>query len=314
MITLTPPRVELPPPRADYPRIGEMLGRRVDDPRRARVAVVGFPVDEGVCRNGGRVGAAEGPGAIRRHLYRLSPDPRKHDAFVELLEHTVDLGDLAPTMNLETDQEVLGEVIGELLSRECIPIILGGGHETTCGHFLGYVKANRPVSIINWDAHPDVRPLLEELGHSGSPFRQILDYGPGACPGYTVLGLNPHAVARSHLDWLSEHRGSYAFRDAVNRERIATTYANLSENVLVTFDLDAVDASFAPGVSAPATPGLSSELWLEAAYRAGACAQVRSMDVVELNPRFDIDDRTARLAAVTVWHFLSGLVERRPAS
>jgi formiminoglutamase len=276
--------------------------------------MVGFPVDEGVRRNGGRVGAAEGPAAIRRHLYRLSPDPRRHDAFVELLEHTIDLGDVTPTGNLETDQQALGEVVGGLIAPECIPIILAGGHETTYGHFLGYVKANRAVSVINWDAHPDVRPLLDGLGHSGSPFRQVLDHGPGACPGYTVLGLNPHAVARSHLDWLSAHRGNHVLRHEVNRERIATTYANLSEDVLVTFDLDAVDASSAPGVSAPATPGLSSELWLEAAYRAGACEHVRSMDVVELNPRFDVDDRTARLAAVTVWHFLSGLAERRPAS
>jgi formiminoglutamase len=275
---------------------------------------VGFPVDEGVRRNGGRVGAAEGPGAIRRHLYRLSPDPRKHDAFVELLEHTIDLGDLTSTGNLEADQQALGEVIGELLQRECVPIILAGGHETTYGHFLAYVRANRPVSVINWDAHPDVRPLLEGLGHSGSPFRQVLNHGAEACPGYTVLGLNPHAVARSHLEWLSAHRGSFAFRDAVNVEQIDSTYANLSKDVLVTFDLDAVDASLAPGVSAPATPGLSSELWLEAAFRAGTCEHVRSMDIVELNPRLDVDDRTARLAAVTVWHFLSGLVERRPAS
>lgn len=79
---------------------------------------------------------------------------------------------------------------------------------------------------------------------------------------------------------------------------------------MVSFDLDAVDQAYAPGVSAPATGGLDVDVWLHAAFEAGCNPEVASMDVVELNPRFDPDGRTARLAALTVWTFLRGLSER----
>lgn len=79
---------------------------------------------------------------------------------------------------------------------------------------------------------------------------------------------------------------------------------------MVSFDLDAVSASAAPGVSAPGIPGLSVDLWLAAAEIAGRSKAVQSIDVVELNPIFDVDDHAARLAARTVWSFLSGLARR----
>ena len=79
---------------------------------------------------------------------------------------------------------------------------------------------------------------------------------------------------------------------------------------MATFCLDAVDQAFAPGVSAPGGGGLEPRLWLHAAETAGRCPDVRSIDVVELNPRFDRDEQTARLAALTVWHFLRGVSQR----
>jgi formiminoglutamase len=79
----------------------------------------------------------------------------------------------------------------------------------------------------------------------------------------------------------------------------------------VSFDLDAVSQAEAPGVSAPNPGGLSSDLWLKAAFEAGRSPAVTSADIVELNPRFDPDGQTARLAALTVWWLLRGRAERR---
>jgi arginase family enzyme len=79
---------------------------------------------------------------------------------------------------------------------------------------------------------------------------------------------------------------------------------------LVSFDIDAVDQAFAPGVSAPAAGGLTIDLWLAAAREAGRSPRVRSIDIVEVNPRIDRDDQTSRLAALTVWTFMNGVAER----
>lgn len=306
------PSVSRPQAAEEDPRLGRLLGRAVDDPSEARAVILGFSSDEGVRINGGRPGASEAPTAIRRALYALTPDARRPDAFTDLIEHTVDLGNLALGEELAENQQRLGAAVAPHLARGVVPIILGGGHETAFGHFLGYVEAERPVAILNWDAHADVRPLKDGRPHSGSPFRQAIEHPSGVCRGYTVAGLQPHSTARAHVDYLDAQEAYYAWRDALSENLINALYAGKSTTAcMTTFDLDAVDQSAAPGVSAPAANGLSPGLWLHAAYRAGRSAHVASMDLVECNPRVDVDGHTARLAALTVWHFLCGLVERK---
>ena len=293
----------------DDPRIGDLIGTATT-PQTARAVLVGFPVDEGVRRNGGRVGAAQGPAAIRQALFKLTPDAEQFDSFADFICHTADLGDLKPTGDLESDQAALGELLAPHLDRGAIAIVLGGGHETAYGHFLGYSRRNRQVNVLNWDAHPDVRPLKNGKGHSGSPYRQMLEHPSGACANYTVAGLNPPTVAKAHLDYLTSHGGTAHFNTAISFHAIEQIYARCENATLVSFDLDAVDQAVAPGVSAPAAGGLSVHVWLYAAHAAGKCGTVGSIDVVELCPPLDPDGRTARLAARTVWEFLRGVANR----
>jgi formiminoglutamase len=292
------------------PRVGHLLGRDLADgaPRPAAV-LVGFPSDEGVRRNGGRPGAAGGPRAIRERLYRLAPDPAD-DRMTGLVRRTRDLGDVAVSGDLERDQDALAEAIAPLVADGVFTIVLGGGHETTFGHFLAYARGRRPVSILNWDAHADVRELHDGLAHSGSPFRQALEHPSGACRRYAVAGLLPWAVAAAHAAFVCQRGGEVVWRADVTEQRIDALYDDLHAPALVSFDLDAVDQRDAPGVSAPAAGGLSADLWLHAAGRAGRCTAVTSADVVELNPSFDRDGQTARLAALTVWQLLRGFAQR----
>lgn len=293
----------------DDPRLGRLLGSRLGPGETPTAVILGFPSDEGVRRNGGRVGAAGGPRAIRAALYRLTPDPR-FEQFEDLLGRTRDLGDLEVSRNVEFDQKHLGEALAPYLEAGTFAIVVGGGHETSYGHFQGYVLAHRQVEILNWDAHADVREVKQGQGHSGSPFRQAIEDSSGACRRYSVAGLQPHSVARSHLQYVEQH-GRAMWRDQVTRETIEELYTSTRGPTLVSFDLDAVNEAEAPGVSAPNVGGLPSELWLEAALAAGRAPSVASADVVELNPAVDQDGRTARLAAVTVWSLLKGRAERR---
>lgn len=306
---LVPPGLPAPETAEDDPRLGRWLAasRRLTD--RTRVALVGFPSDEGVRRNGGRPGAALGPQALREALYRLTPDLAAPEAFTVLLERTADLGDVQVSGDVEADQERLGDVVGALLERGVTPVVLGGGHETAFGHFLGYVRAGRSVSILNWDAHADVRPLKEGKAHSGSPFRQALEHTSGRCRRYTVAGLHPWRVAAAHRQFV-EAGGEAVPLDALTWERIAGLAVRMEGPAMATFDLDAVDAAVAPGVSAPGVGGMDAARWLFAAEACGRSPAFASFDVVELNPRFDVDGRTAALAALTVWHVLRGLAAR----
>jgi formiminoglutamase len=301
---------EIPSKTDNDPRLGHLVSFDPSNSQNAEVVIIGFPGDEGVARNRGRIGSSKGPRPIREALYKLTPDPRNYESFCRILKHTVDLGDLSLLGETEQDTQILAGAVAHYLEKNCIVIILGGGHEASFGHFLGYTRANRSVSIINFDAHPDVRELRDKKGHSGSPFRQALKDPSKKCLSYTVAGLLPQHVAKSHLDFLKENKANFYFRDEVNEELLSEIFAPGEDSAMVSFDLDGLDSCHSPAVSAPAAVGLSIDIWLKAARSAGQCQKVRSMDIVELNPKYDTDSRGARVAALTVWEFLRGLAER----
>lgn len=288
------------------PRIKDFLKTKTGDPK---VVLIGFPSDEGVKRNGGRPGAANATDKIRKALYTLTPGANATDDFLDLLSCTQDNGNIEITGDLEADQERLGKKVAHYLKNDTTPIILGGGHGTAFGHFLGYVKTEMKTSIFNLDAHTDVRPLKEGKAHSGSPFRQAIEHRSGCCTQYNVAGLQPHAVASSHRQFVEQHGGTAIFNDETDIHVITKQLVNLPTRCMVTFDMDAVDQAFAPGVSAPCTNGVKPELWFDAAYQAGKSGSVTSFDIAEVNPIYDRDNQTTRLAALTVWHFLKGRSE-----
>lgn len=308
MPRINPPDVALREVTADDLRVGHLLGTGLASKELPRAIVIGFPSDEGVRRNDGRVGARAGPDALRSALYHLTSDPGS-EAFDDLLRHSRDLGNLETTTDLESDQRALGDVLTPFLAQGVFAVVLGGGHETAYGHFLGYAGRGHSVDVLNWDAHADVRELKNGGGHSGSPFRQLIRDPSGACRRYTVAGLQPHLVARAHLEFVRQH-GRIVWRDEVSPDSIQGLYREMGKPTLVSFDLDAVSQAEAPGVSAPNPVGLTTDLWLDAAYHAGRSPAVTSADVVELNPTVDRDSQTARLAAITVWRVLRGLADR----
>ena len=279
--------------------------------------LIGFPQDEGVRRNHGRPGAAEAPQAIRQWLYCLtSGDPLSKSDLAS--SPPLDAGNVRIDSDLEATQGALGEVVAGVLAAGALPIVLGGGHETAFGHYLGYAALERPVGVINIDAHLDVRPSIGARGHSGSPFRQMLEHPSHPLPGqrYVCLGAQPHSVSRDHWRYVEEHGGVVRWAAAIGaglataflheRDRLAAAGCS----VYLSIDADAVRAADVPGVSAPNPTGLAGDEVIACARAAGQSAQVSSLDLVEINPLFDRDHQSARWAAVVVWNFLMGLAER----
>ncbi|HKJ46669.1 MAG TPA: formimidoylglutamase [Balneolales bacterium] len=305
------PDIELPRKQEDDPRIGHLIKFGEEQiTEDTRIVLIGFPSDEGVKRNWGRPGAAKAPDYIRTALYKLTPPPDQYLSFLYLLDNTVDLGNLNISGDVEEDQDLLGKIIAEYLEKDIIPIILGGGHETAFGHFSGYIHSRKKCHILNWDAHADVRELKEQKAHSGSPFRQAILHPSDICQTYTVAGLLPHSVANKHLDFISRNNGCFFMKNELNKQKIDQIYSRYTMPVMVTFDMDALDQSYAPGVSAPAVNGMSPDLFLYAARTAGASPHVHSFDFVEFNPDFDRDNQTAKITALTIWYCLAGLAER----
>jgi formiminoglutamase len=306
--------------RPDDPRLGEVMEVWQGDPAAlapGRAVLIGFPQDEGVRRNGGRTGAAEAPDAIRRCLYRLTPwDCQANVGLTEL--PPLDLGNVRVSQDLEESQAALGEVVAAVLRKGAIPIVLGGGHETAYGHFLGCAADQRRVGVINIDAHLDLRPPIDSKGHSGSAFRQALEHPHHPLPGecYVCLGAQPHSVGRQHWLYAHEHGCAVRWCDEVRHslERHfldeCSRLTTAGYEIYLTIDADAIRAADVPGVSAPNVSGLSAARVAACARLAGSSTHLSSIDLVEINPRLDRDDQSARWGALIVWNFLIGLASR----
>lgn len=271
--------------------------------------LLGFSSDAGVRRNQGRVGAAEGPAALRRALGSLAVATGDKRIF--------DLGDIIVDEDeLEAGQERLSATVQKLVTEGFRPVLLGGGHETVYGSFLGVHAGQRAghsakLGVLNLDAHFDLRQ--DTPRSSGTPFWDIAEElrQRSAEFHYAVIGISrPSNTAalfdtaqRLGVDYLlDEHCMSW------NRDRVAeflARYLKSLDSVQLSVDLDVLPASVAPGVSAPSGLGVPMEIILDICQQVAASGKLALFEVVELNPRLDIDQRTARSAARLIESTLS---------
>ena len=271
----------------------------LDAASQGGVALIGFAVDEGVRRNGGRVGAAQGPQAARQALANLPVlgEPALWDA-----------GDIAcPQGDLDAAQAALAAQVAQAMAQGCTPLVLGGGHEVAWGTFQGIAQAlpaARRILIVNLDAHFDLR--MARHGNSGTPFRQIQELcaAQGRPFNYRVLGISRYANTQA----LFERAGALGVRhwldDALQTEAgMRHALAALAQDVAacdavyLTIDIDVLPGAVAPGVSAPAPLGVP--LWgvecvVDAVLASGKLA---AADLAEFNPAHDRDGLTARVVA-----------------
>jgi formiminoglutamase len=190
--------------------------------------------------------------------------------------------------------------------------VLGGGNDISYPDCAALSRSAGDVLAFNVDAHFDVRPDVPR--NSGTPYRQLLDEGLLKGARFFELGSQAFCTAAEHAQYLSDKRATVIPLDALRARgaarvvRRALREAQDAKAVFWGFDLDVVNASEAPGVSAPNPLGLAGAELCELAALAGAEPRTRIVEFSEVNPAFDLDGRTARLAAAAIWHFLAASV------
>jgi len=298
----------------DDPRLGERIERIAElrrTPGQARsVVFVGYADDRAVVNGRGRAGAAQGPAELRRFLSRLTPGD--HGQLDRLA--LSDLGDATPDVGgIEQVHAALEEAAAAALAEGACVVLLGGGHDGAYASHSALLRSvPGAVVAVNVDAHLDVRPLRDGLITSGTPFRRLAERW-GDRYALTELGVQPQHNARAHLEWAAARAFAVLSLDEV-RGRVGAAFSEAlrmpGDAVAVSLDLDAVQASAAPGVSAPCPDGLTAADLHACARLAGQDPRVRVLDVMELAPPLDQDGRTARLGAAAIWHFLAGVASR----
>ncbi|MCM0617460.1 formimidoylglutamase [Paenarthrobacter sp. TYUT067] len=258
--------------------------------------VLGFCSDAGVLRNKGRVGAAAAPAAIRAALGPLA---------FHLDRDVFDAGDVVvEDDSLEAGQERAGHAISGLLDAGNLTVVLGGGHETAFASYLGVAGSDavrgKRVGVLNLDAHFDLRD--EPTPSSGTPFLQMAhaEAAAGRQLQYAVVGISEPNNTRTLFDTANRLGVKYLLDELCTPEAVEVFVADFLAGVDVlylTIDLDVMPASVAPGVSAPAAYGVPLPVIGAICRQVATSGKLLHVDVAELNPEFDIDSRTAKVAA-----------------
>ncbi|MED4729782.1 formimidoylglutamase [Aneurinibacillus migulanus] len=278
------------------------------------IGLIGFRCDEGVSRNKGRIGAYKAPDAIRKALASL---PWHFGESVVLY----DFGNIScDDKELETAQDELGEAVKKMLDVSIFPIIIGGGHEVAYGHYVGekrHLENRKSIGILNFDAHFDMRPYDQTVS-SGTMFRQIGDElaAENKPFRYMCVGIQRSGNTK-HLFATAEQYGcEYICEDEIYSsgpehviERIRA-FIDANEAVMLTLCSDVLDASWAPGVSAPQPFGLEPKMLRRLLKEAIRSEKVTSFDIAEINPELDEDGRTVKLAASLLYEVIESLYQR----
>ena len=271
---------------------------------------LGFNCDEGVRRNQGRVGAKDGANAIRRVLAGL---PVHFDSNLKI----VDAGDIyCHGSKLEEAQDNLAEAVATIINNSGFPILLGGGHEITYGHYKGLKKVlEGSIGIINIDAHLDIRETQDGLATSGTGFYQILNDCKNEWEDFKYLAIGIQQISNTQglFKYAKESAVEIIENTTLNPSNLKRVLSHIKafsssvDHVYLTIDLDAFAAPYAPGVSALAFNGIiPDDTFYQLFKTLVELPNLKSVDIAELNPVYDIDNRTAKLAADLIFKLLQG--------
>ena len=267
--------------------------------------IVGFVCDEGVRRNKGRIGASKGPEFLRTACANF---PKVKD--VEI----ADFGDVyCIDIALEKAQEILAETVSSIQKRNTKTTVFGGGHEVMYGHYLGLRKAfpSQKIGIINFDAHFDNRKVEPAIGAtSGTGFWQIAQEDSNY--EYLAIGIQQNSNTQVLFEEAHRTATEYILADDFipeNEKLIIEKLEKWTVNIdvlYVTICLDVFASPFAPGVSATAYNGIFPDYFFKKVLKTILKSEkLRAFDIAELNPDFDIDNRTAKLAASFVFELVN---------
>ena len=276
--------------------------------KKKAIAFLGYACDEGIKRNQGRIGAGKGPDAIRNALGKLPNHLEKNVDFLDV--GTLECQD----GKLENIQTHLSEKVALLLEKGTFPIVIGGGHDIAYGHYNGikkYVGPNTSIGIINFDAHFDLRSDSNG-SNSGTPFYQIAQ----DCKidtstfNYLCLGIRRDANDRTLFETATKLGVDYIENKDFTMQNTSIVFRKLQDfiskvdHIYVTIDLDGFSSAYAPGVSAPSPMGFCPKIVLESLGSILNSKKLISIDIAEMNPKYDIDNHTAKLAASLVHYIM----------
>jgi guanidinobutyrase len=275
------------------------------------VGIVGVPLDIGTSnRNGTRYG----PRQIRAESvlvrpYGMATGAAPFDSF-----QIADLGDVALNpFSLRDSIEIIEGHYRELLKHPITPMSLGGDHTITLPILREISKKHGSVALVHVDAHADVNDSMfgEKVTH-GTIFRRAIEEGLVNPEKMFQIGLRATGYAADDFDWARSKGVSVITAEECWYKSLAPLMDEVRKTIgpdqpaYLSFDIDGLDPSVAPGTGTPEPAGLMASQGLEI-IRGCYGLNLVGCDLVEVSPPYDTTGNTALLAANLFFEMLCAL-------
>jgi len=277
--------------------------------KNSDVKILGYPDDEGIFLNGGKLGAAHGPAEIRKALYKMTPTPEMENLILK------DEGDLFfKGSTLKERHNFASDYVLNNLEQKVMSY--GGGHDYGYVDGSAFIKKfqntkTKPL-IFNFDAHFDLRNLDKGLS-SGTPFFRLIEDFKDAFHLFEVgiqkqcngTSLFKYADSKSNITTL-HYDELYPMQtfDFDFFKAAVEEFTHPGQDCFVSVDIDGFSSAFAPGCSQSWPTGFNIKSFFQMFDHLFNRFNVHILGVYEVSPPLDHEELTSRLAALVSYRFL----------
>jgi guanidinopropionase len=271
------------------------------------IALVGIPWDGGTTN---RAGARHGPRAVREQSSLMRRVHHVSGAEPFTLARVADVGDLAiDPIDLPHALRLIEAGIAAIIGDGARPLAAGGDHLITLP-VLRAVAKDRPVGLIHFDAHSDTndRYFGDNRYTHGTPFRRAVEEGLLDPARVVQIGIRGSIYDPSEHAWAAAQGMRVIYMEECVERGVAEVMAEARSivgdaPVYVSFDIDCLDPSMAPGTGTPEVGGFTTRE-AQAMLRRLDGLDIVGADMVEVAPPFDVGGITALAGATMMFELL----------
>ena len=281
------------------------------------IALVGVPLDIGTSN---RTGTRFGPRQIRSESvmvrpYCMATGAAPFDSF-----QVADVGDVAlNSYNLLKSIDIIEAFYDDIVSQGAKPVSIGGDHTITLPILRALHKKHGPMGLVHVDAHADINDLMfgERVAH-GTIFRRAIEEGLVDPHRMVQIGLRTTGYSAEDFDWSREQGVRVVTAEECWYKSLAPLMKEVREQIggdiptYLSFDIDGLDPSVAPGTGTPEPGGLMASQGVEI-IRGCWGLNLIGADLVEVSPPYDTTGNTSLVAANMMFEMLCSMpgCERR---
>ncbi|MGN0003224.1 MAG: formimidoylglutamase [Sphingobacterium composti] len=272
-----------------------------EEENRPNLAIIGVEEDRASINN---KGTAKAPNAVRKHLYDLYQGDYK--------TKIVDFGNIKAGDSINDTYAALKVVVEELIKKDIVPIIIGGGQDLTYAQYRGYQDLEQRVEVAVIDAKFDLdQEHTEDMPlNSQTYLNHLILHQPDYLFNLNNVAYQTYLVSKESINMYDKLY--------FNAQRVGMIAGKLDQAEpiiraadMVSFDIGAIRASEAPGNANAVPNGLFGDEACQLARYAGMSDKCSSIGFYEFNPTFDPMEQTAMLVSQMIWCFVDGYYNRK---